>query len=93
VLAFLYPERIRKTGILAGFVPSGLEALAAKRPLQGKPIFVAHGTKDNMVPVDRARASIAILETAGAQVTYCEDDVGHKLSLHCLHALRKFLAD
>ena len=93
LLAFLYPQRIGKTGILAGFVPSGLEELAAQRPLAGKPFFVAHGTNDVTVPVERARASIEILEQAGAQVTYCEDEVGHKLSLNCLHALRSFLAE
>ena len=93
VLAFLYPHRIRKTGILAGFVPSGLDDLVAKRPLAGKPFFVAHGTQDETVPIDKARASIEILEQAGAQATYCEDEVGHKVSLKCLHALRKFLAD
>ena len=93
ILAFLYPDRIRKLGILAGFVPSGMENLTAKRPLEGKTVFVAHGTKDETVPVDRARASIKILEQAGAQVTYCEDEVGHKVSLTCLHALRKFFAE
>lgn len=93
VISMLYPERVRKIGILAGFVPSGMEELTAKRPLAGKSIFVAHGTKDETVPVDRARASIEILEQAGGQVTYCEDEVGHKVSLTCLHALRKFLAD
>lgn len=93
ILAFLYPDRIRKLGILAGFVPSGMENLTAKRPLEGKTVFVAHGTKDETVPVDRARASIKILEQAGAQVTYCEDEVGHKVSLPCLHALRKFFAE
>ena len=93
VLAFLYPDRIRKLAILAGFVPSGLEDLVVRRPLEGKPIFVAHGTKDETVPIDRARASVEILEQAGARVTYCEDEVGHKVSLTCLHALRKFLAD
>jgi phospholipase/carboxylesterase len=92
LLAFMYPDRIRKLGILAGFVPSGLEALAAKRPLEGKSVFVAHGTRDERVPIDQARTSIKILEQAGAQVTYCEDEVGHKVSLACLHALRKFLA-
>ena len=92
ILAFLYPDRIHKLGILAGFVPSGIEELAAQRPLEGKSVFVAHGTKDETVPVDEARASIKILEQAGAQVTYCEDEVGHKVSLTCLHALRKFLA-
>ena len=92
VLTFLYPQRVRRLGVLAGFVPAGLDDLALKRPLEAKPIFVAHGTKDETVPIDRARASIAILEKAGAQVTYCEDEVGHKLSINCLHALRKFLS-
>lgn len=93
VLAFLYPDRIRKTGILAGFVPGGLDELVAQRPLEGKPFFVAHGTKDEMVPVDRARASIEILEQAGANVTYCEDEVGHKVSVTCLRALKDFFTD
>src|SRR5574341_1802277 len=93
VLAFLYPQQIRKTALLAGFVPSGLEEFISQRPLESKPFFVAHGTKDDMVTVDRARASIALLEQAGAHVTYCEDEVGHKVSITCLRALQKFFAD
>lgn len=93
VLAFLYPERVRKLGILAGFVPSGLDEYVARRPLEGKSVFVTHGTKDEMVPIDRARSSIEILEQAGAKITYCEDDVGHKVSLNCLRALRSYLED
>lgn len=93
LLAFLYPERIRKVGILAGFVPSGLEELVSRHPLAGKPFLVVHGTKDQMVPIERARASIETLEQAGANVTYCEDEVGHKVSVTCLRALKKFFAD
>ncbi len=93
LLAFLYPQRIRKTGILAGFVPGGLEELVTKRPLDGKPFFVTHGTKDEMVTIDRARASMALLEQAGAKVTYCEDEVGHKVSVTCLRSLKDFFAD
>ena len=93
LLAFLYPERIRKVGILAGFIPDGLEELVSQRPLEGKPFFVAHGTKDETVTVARARASIEILEKAGAQVTYCEDDVGHKVSAACLRALKEFFTN
>jgi phospholipase/carboxylesterase len=93
VLAFLYPQRIRRAAILAGFVPAGLEALVPMRPLEGKPFFVAHGTKDEMVRIDRARESITILEEAGAKVTYCEDNVGHKISANCLRALGAFFAD
>ena len=92
ILTFLYPDRIHKLSLLAGFVPSGMQELAAQRPLEGKWVFVAHGTKDETVPVEEARASIRILEQAGAQVTYCEDEVGHKVSLTCLHALRRFFA-
>lgn len=93
VLAMLYPQRIRKAGILAGFVPGGLEDVIAKRPLAGRSFFVAHGTQDEMVPVDRARASIQLLEKAGAHVTYCEDEVGHKVSANCLRALKEFFRD
>jgi phospholipase/carboxylesterase len=64
-----------------------------RKPLAGKKVFVAHGTQDQMIPLDRARASIALLEQAGAQVIYCEDEVGHKLSLNCLHDLEKYLKD
>ncbi len=93
LVGMLYPHRVRKMGVLAGFVPSGLEDLVAKKPLAGKNIFVAHGTLDQLVPIDRARASIEVLEQAGAQVTYCEDEVGHKLSANCLRALESYLKD
>jgi phospholipase/carboxylesterase len=93
LLAFLHPQRIRKAALLAGFVPGGLNELISQRPLEAKPFFVAHGTKDQMVTIDQARASVEVLEQAGAQVTYCEDNVGHKVSITCLRALKKFLTD
>lgn len=93
LLAFLYPQRIRKVGMLAGFVPSGLEEMASQRPVEGKPFFVAHGTKDETVSIETARASVEVLEQAGAQVTFCEDNVGHKVSVNCLRALKTFFSE
>jgi phospholipase/carboxylesterase len=93
LLAFLYPHRVGKVAILAGFVPGGLEELVSQRPLEGKPFFVAHGTQDETVTMERARLSIEILERAGAQVTYCEADVGHKVSATCLRPLKDFFKD
>lgn len=93
LLAFLYPARIRKVGILSGFIPGGLEDHVSQRPLEGKPFFVAHGTRDETVPVESARHSIEVLEQAGANVTYCEDDVAHKVSAACLRALKDFFLD
>lgn len=92
VLGMLYPKRIRKMGILAGFVPSGLDTYINDHVLTGKHVFVAHGTQDEMVPIERARASMALLEQAGASITYCEDEVGHKLSANCLRALEEYLS-
>jgi phospholipase/carboxylesterase len=61
--------------------------------LEGKPFFIAHGTKDETVSIQHARESREILERAGAQVTYSEDEVGHKVSANCLRALKEFFAD
>ena len=92
VMALLHPERIGRAAVLAGFVPKGAEPLAARHPLDGKPFFVAHGTKDPRVPIEYARSAAKVLQEAGAHVTYCEDDVGHKLSLNCLHGLQPFFS-
>lgn len=90
VLALLYPQRIRKAAVLAGFMPDGTEDLLAQRVLAGKHIFVAHGTQDDLIPFDRAKGSIKMLEQAGAQVTFCEAEVGHKISADCLRGLEAF---
>lgn len=90
--ALLHPERIGRIGILAGFVPQGAERLAETQPLKGKPVFVAHGTLDDLVPIDVARISVRLLQAAGANVTYCEDDVAHKLSAKCLRALEAYFS-
>lgn len=89
-LAMLHPRRIRLLAGLAGFVPEGMEALVESRPLQGKQVFVTHGTEDDKVPVERARRSVELLEQAGADVNYCEEEVGHKLSLTCFRSMGVF---
>ncbi len=93
VLSMLYPNRVRKAGVLAGFAPRGLETYADSQPLQGKRLFVAHGSQDEIAPIERARDAMRLFERAGATLTYCEDAVGHKLSAHCLSALERYLAD
>jgi phospholipase/carboxylesterase len=93
LLGMLYPHRVRKMGVLAGFVPYGMDEIIEGKPLAGKHVFVAHGTQDELVTIDRARVSIELLEKAGAKITYCEDEVGHKLSSNCLRALESYLED
>ena len=92
-LGLLYPARLRKMAVLAGFAPDGAEQVLVPGQLAGKTIFVAHGTKDEMVPIEQARRTIQLLELAGAQVRYCESEIGHKLSAECLKELERYLKD
>jgi len=89
-LALAYPQRVQALAGLSGFAPGGVEPLLRSQPLAGKACFMAHGTQDALVPVARARQARQTLMEAGAQVTYCEDDVGHKLSASCFRGMGKF---
>ena len=91
-LALLFPERIHRAAVLAGFMPGGVDDLLERRVLRGIPFFVAHGTEDQLVPVERARESIGFLERGGAQVSFCEAEVGHKVSADCLRGLETFFS-
>ena len=94
IVAFslLYPNRVASLAVLSGFLPENIQALVLTQPLLGMPVFVTHGTRDELVPVDKARQMVATLKEAGADVVYCEDDVGHKLSLSCFSSLEHFAA-
>jgi phospholipase/carboxylesterase len=89
----LHPERVDMLAGMAGFMPEQVEELAQMQPLEGKRVFVTHGTQDQTVPIERARRSVEILHEAGADVTFCEENVGHKLSVVCFRSLGDFFAN
>lgn len=91
-IALLSPQRVNKASVLAGFMPAGADDLLAQRVLRGKQFFIAHGVQDRLVSVERARQSIELLESGGAQVTFCQAEVGHKVSAECLRSLQSFFA-
>jgi phospholipase/carboxylesterase len=92
IYAMLHPEQTGLVAGLAGFVPEGVGEVVEMRPLEGIPVFVTHGTQDDIVPIERARKSVGQLEQAGAEVTYCEENVGHKLSASCFRAMGTFFS-
>ena len=91
-ISLLHPERIRRAGILSGFVPANAEQLIERKPLKGKAIFIAHGSLDETVNIETARRSMDLLDMAGANTTFCVDEVGHKVGAHCLRELESFFA-
>lgn len=92
-LGALHPGRVQKMGILAGFAPQDANQILLPNLFTGKNIFMAHGTLDEMVPIEMAHNTIQLLRSAGAQVTYCESEVGHKLSADCLRSFEAYLAN
>ena len=88
--AMIYPDFVQTIGSLSGFLPEDAEKWLSSHALHGKPIFIAHGAQDDLVPVSKARNSVGLLEKTGAEVVYCEDDVGHKLSASCFRSMEAF---
>jgi phospholipase/carboxylesterase len=88
----LHPEYFSSCAMLAGFLPKLLvQDLKERRPnLEQHKFVIAHGTKDETIPVDRAREGAELLKELGAQVSYVEDDVGHKIGSQAIKTLTEF---
>lgn len=76
--------------LLAGFV---VELDDASLKDTATRIFMAHGTNDEMVSVERARRGREYLAAHGLSVDYVEDPVGHKVGTSGMKALTAWLAD
>ncbi len=90
-MTLLHPERVRRLAVLSGFIPENGEVFLTTERISGKPIFVAHGRQDELIPVEEARRSVRLLKSAGAKVTYCKSDTGHKVSKECLKKMEMSL--
>lgn len=93
VIALQYPQRVGKLAGLSGFLPDGLESQIATTPFREKKVFVAHGRMDEMVPIGKAREVVQALRNAGAEVVYCEEDIGHKLSPGCFRGMGEYFTN
>ena len=89
----LHPQRVIALAGLASFLPDGAAAYLPDHSLQGVPIYISHGVKDQLVPVARARQAVQLLDQAGAQISYCESEVGHKLSVDCFQGMENFFQE
>jgi phospholipase/carboxylesterase len=77
---------------LSGFMPTvdGLELDLSD--LDGFPVAIAHGTFDEVIPVDYSRAARDVLAAAGADVAFHESPIGHTIDPQLIPALRGFVA-
>lgn len=89
-LALLHPERINRVAALAGFIPHVWQDQIEMKVVENQSFFIAHGTQDDIIPISKAHQAADLLKEKGGQVTFCEAEIGHKLSATCFNGLGEF---
>ena len=73
--------------ILSGTMPDP-DSLRARLPqARSQPIFVAHGTVDSVLPIERGRTAHQFLESEGYRPRYKEYPIAHEISPEVLSDL------
>jgi phospholipase/carboxylesterase len=88
----MYPMIVKAVAGLAGFLPEKLplDDSLDKNNYSKIKVFISHGTKDRLVPIEKAKLAAQVFTDLGAEVTFCESDVSHKLSKDCFKGLEVF---
>ncbi len=89
--SMIRPEKIKKLGLLSGFIPDNSEGFIRRSGVRPIEIFIGHGSSDQIVPVEKANKGITLLREFGYFPKFCITDVGHRLGSDCFKALTDFL--
>jgi phospholipase/carboxylesterase len=88
------PGRFAAVAALSSWLPKELvESGGLSLDLQQLPVLVQHGTRDELIAVDRARESVEILRDLRVPVTYREYDMGHEINQRSLTELSQWLEE
>lgn len=93
-VALSYPEKVQKVVAMSGYL--NLEIIAddyLKNDFTKLKIFASHGTVDQVIPVDWARKTPAIVEKLGIQLTYKEYPIGHGVAPQNFYDFKNWLQE
>nr|WP_315232885.1 alpha/beta fold hydrolase [uncultured Flavobacterium sp.] len=93
-VALSYPEKVQKVVAMSGYL--NLEIVAEdylKNNFTNLKIFASHGTVDQVIPVEWARKTPAILENLGINLTYKEYPVGHGVAPQNFYDFKNWLVN
>jgi phospholipase/carboxylesterase len=86
------PHELAGIIALSGYLPLAITLNLEKHAAnQNTPIFMAHGTYDPVVVLDRAQASYATLEASGYEVEWNEYPMEHSVNHEELKDISRFL--
>jgi len=91
--ALRYPERLAGALALSTYLPRAASLQSERSPAnQGIPIFMAHGSYDDIIPLRRAEESRKLLEAAGYPVEWHEYPMPHSVCAEEIADMAAFLA-
>lgn len=93
-IALSYPEKVQKVAAMSGYLNLDIiKENYQNNDFSNLKIFASHGTVDQVIPVDWARKSPAILESLGIKTTYKEYPIGHGVSPQNFYDLKNWLLE
>lgn len=93
-LALAEPERFSAAAVLSSWFPQELASGMSLTADGGyPPIFIQHGSGDELIEIGRARQSVERLRDLRIPVTYREYEMGHQISQRSLADLTAWLED
>jgi phospholipase/carboxylesterase len=93
-LALSDPERFAALLALSTWFPAELlDHMADASAAQHLPTWIQHGTRDDMVPVERARTSVETLRDRRLPLIYREYDMGHEINGQSIKELTHWLEE
>ncbi len=93
-LALANPDRFTALVALSSWLPKELLDLFSLGITDARfPTLVQHGSRDQLIAVDRARESVENLRAVRVPVTYREYDMGHEINPRSLHDLSGWLEE
>jgi phospholipase/carboxylesterase len=91
-VALTYPGTAAAVVSMSGrLLSQTLDRISDKDALIGLPIFIAHGTRDELLPIQYARNARAILSEFPVDLTYREYDMGHEVSAESIDDIMRWL--
>jgi phospholipase/carboxylesterase len=93
-LALRNPERFSGLVALSTWLPDILAQDLPKKPEQASlPVLIVHGTADDRITVEQARASRELMRDFGVPLMYREFAMGHELRPEALQVIDRWLAE
>jgi phospholipase/carboxylesterase len=93
-IALSYPEKVQKVAAMSGYLNLDIiKENYQNNDFSNLQIFASHGIVDQVIPVDWARKSPAILEGLGIKTTYKEYPIGHGVSPQNFYDLKSWLLE